>query len=149
MATVGPWICDVCHMEIRDISKCYVVWRYGEAEGYHDFNIIHQRPLCDNRPEYTVSLPVTDFLGPDGLAHLLSFLSEGPVRNLNPGASSPMPLSDPDGFVDFIRRVQTPGYEYARCRYHDSDVRASYAGATEFHPYTQAAIKKLLAAESE
>ena len=137
---VGPWLCDHCGEVIDDVGRGYVLWdrRDRGPEGYR---IIHQG-RCDDRT-YRSSMPLESFLGPDGLTYLLSFLSLGPLRRAMGDESTPE-VRDIDAFVDFVRRVQIPGYEQVRDRYRDPDVVARLADANEHYPYTQEAISVLL-----
>lgn len=80
---------------------------------------------------YLSSMDLQHFLGPDGLALLLSWLSVGPLKG---GGSGPC-VADLDEFVDFVRRVQTPYYEEARPHFGDEHTYYWLGDANEYHPY--------------
>lgn len=140
MARLGPWICDHCGDTIENPADGYVLWDRRQA-GPEGYRIIHQG-RCDDS-SYRSSMPLESFLGADGLTYLLSFLSVGPIRRAL-GDQSSSAVRDIDSFVDFVRRVQIPGYEQARPHYADPDVQARYSDATEHFPYRQEAIDELL-----
>lgn len=89
-------------------------------------------------------MPLASFLGPDGLSYALSFLSVGPLLLSERGGATSSPVRDADAYVDFVRRVQIPGYEQARARYRDSDVQEDYSDANESLPYRQDTITRIL-----
>jgi hypothetical protein len=89
------------------------------------------------------TLELHDVLGPDGLAHLLYFLSIGPLK-INAGSHTVPRIADMDQFVDIVRRLQTPHYEEARRYFGASEVRDEYADSNEVGPYTQYALKRII-----
>jgi hypothetical protein len=105
----------------------------------HGFRIIHQARCDDDR--YRMSQELAGFLGPDGLVNVLSYLSVGPVMVARP--TRPL-VKDWDNFVDFVRRVQVPGYEQARQLYGLAEVRERFSDAHEYAPYVQEEIEALL-----
>ena len=132
--------CDVCGEPINDIGRGYVIWKTDKADHYreHDFKIIHQKD-CDLK-DHASSTALSDMLGPDGLAKLLSFLSYGPLRD----GSQQRPPKDMDEFVDLVRRLQSPHYEEARRRFGEDDVQADYADANEVYPYMQERLQAII-----
>ena len=85
-----------------------------------------------------------EFLGDKGLAYTLSFLSAGPVQSALGGAPQ-CEISDFDGFVDFLRRVQTPYYEEARRHFRDPDLLDDFADANEVLPYLPDELQRIAA----
>lgn len=75
------WVCDVCGEVIEKPEDGYVVWNDDDEFRYFDFTVIHQG-RCDN-DRLPNSLPVTEFLGEQGITVLMSKLSLGPVINRN------------------------------------------------------------------
>ena len=140
MVRVGPWECDQCGASIDDAGAGYVLWdrRDGGPEGYR---IIH-RGQCDDK-SYRSSMPLDSFLGPDGLNSLLGFLSIGPIKRALGEAGKPA-VRDMDAFVDFVRRVQIPGYEQVRQHFGDPDILDRFADATETYPYRLEVIDDVL-----
>src|SRR6478736_5864673 len=108
------WYCDTCHEEITDTTAALLAWKDMRTEGggYQsgDFRIVHKGKKCDY-DNSMATLELSDMLGPDGLAHLLYFLSIGPLKGPTRPESR---IVDMDQFVDIIRRLQTPRYEEAR-----------------------------------
>ena len=144
MASLGPWYCDQCGQTIddasgRDVGSGYVLWH--PRGGDENYRIVH-KVRCDD-DTYPSSAPLENFLGPDGLVRLTSFLSLGPIMGAL-GQRRTSGVEDLDGFVDFVRRVQVPGYEEARRRYDDPDVIQRFSDATETYPYLQEAIRALM-----
>ncbi|NNN07924.1 MAG: hypothetical protein HKL85_01870 [Acidimicrobiaceae bacterium] len=146
----GPWICDMCGGEIdnagvvrgEDPGKGYVIWQ-EDAGVARNFKIIHQG-RCDN-DQFELSVALDRFLGDDGLAYLLSFLSLGPVilRGAPEMRNNPR-VADLDEFVDLIRRLHTPGYEQSRRHYRDDTVLDDLEGANEAFPYSSDGIRAVL-----
>lgn len=129
------WVCDTCAEPIRDAKDGYVIWDWIEVSGQTaNFRIIHSAPCTSRalgREDASAHLPT--LLGPDGLSFLLSFLSYGTLMG---PSSTDTKVPNLDEFVDFVRRVQTSYYEQARRRFQDADVVDTFAGSTQFAPYT-------------
>src|SRR5262249_32907976 len=105
------WTCDVCGDVIERVEEGYVVWKSDGAKAA-DFKIIHQGKCDHERDDHNASAALADFLGDNGLAYILSFLSAGPVQSAL-GRRPHCEITDFDEFVDFFRRVQLPYYEEA------------------------------------
>jgi hypothetical protein len=105
----------------------------------YDFKIVHKTMdawRCWDRADaagYRSSYELGECLGIDGLTTLLSWLSEGPVDDS--GHHDVVP-EDLDGYVDLVRRLQTPFYEEARRKFRNSEVRQELAGVNPIYPYT-------------
>lgn len=136
------WRCDVCGELIEGIDRGYVIWRgTSKSGGPYEFKIIHQAKCDDN--SYTSSGALNDFVGADGLAKLLSFLSVGPLKTAQ--GQSTRVVGDLDELVDFIRRVQTPYYEEARQRFSEEKVLEHFSDSNEVAPYLQSRLKSIAA----
>ena len=137
------WYCDTCHDEITDPRDALLAWKDAVTEdGFKssDFRIVHKGKKCDY-DNSMATLELADMLGPDGLAHLLYFLSIGPLK----GPSRPeVRIVNMDQFVDIIRRLQTPRYEEARRYFSTSEVREEFADANEILPYTQQGLAAII-----
>lgn len=129
------WHCDVCGDTV-DVEKGYVIWRSSDRVRW-DFKIIH-KVICDDK-SHGSSLPLSYFLGPDGLIRLTSFLSYGEyhLRGLEPDASGGATVRDMDEFVVLLRRLQIPFYEEARRRFDDVEFQQDVDGASEVRVYGQ------------
>ncbi|AMY56499.1 hypothetical protein A3L23_05201 (plasmid) [Rhodococcoides fascians D188] len=132
------WKCDSCGDAIVEPAKALVVARYDRDRHPFGWLIVHKGD-CDPAG-YMFNVELTSFLGAEGLAHLLAFLSAGPLKG--GGASR---IADFDGFVDLVRRVQTPYYEEARPRFDDEDVHDRYDDANEYFPYLPKQLQKIAA----
>ncbi|MDG4760484.1 hypothetical protein [Micromonospora sp. WMMD710] len=142
VAVTRTWICDSCGDGITDPGMALVVWRSGPE--YRDFLIVHKSVGgrdCD--PEagagYTGNLELKFFLGLEGLTRLLGWLSAGPIRNV-PDSNR---VSDMDGFVDLVRRVQIPWYEQARSRFRDEQTHHWLGDANEYYPYQPDVLQRI------
>lgn len=127
----STWSCDVCGDQIEDPGLGLLAWREvgGWDEGNPPFkaeflvvhkNLATRERRCDpgNRRGYTESLELDSYLGDEGRARLLSYLSLGPIYNRQVQDPRPTILDFP-AFVDLFHRFQTPWYEEAR-RYFDT-----------------------------
>lgn len=144
MTQPTEWICDTCAEPVKDPTMSLVVWRHDDDRGDRDFKLVH-KGACDPDPEgreYMASLDLKVFLGDDGLAMLLSWLADGPLHGAGRRGSRIAPEAL-YGFVDLVRRVQTPGYEQARARFRDQDVQHVLAGANEYLPYLPSTLERI------
>ena len=135
------WICDICG-NVVEKADAYVIWRQDEHFNGFDFKIIHTT-TCDRRTEYPLSMQLSAFLGHDGLAVLLANLSAGPIK-AHFGDKSGCSIKDMNGFVDFVRRVQTPYYEEARRCFGDPEVLDLHANDNEVAPYLPENLKAMI-----
>lgn len=123
MAINPPWTCDQCGKPILSIEDGWVEWLNGsDAEHWegtlHNLRLVHHRsasPYADRKnacyhdedhwraaKKYTVSdLPLSEFVGADGLVTLLSFLAE-------------KRFSEPSEVLELVKRLHVPNYEAAR-----------------------------------
>lgn len=142
--TVGPWYCDTCGDPTITAEDGFVIWKIGSegTDSGRDFKIIHQF-RCDQK-EYLFSLPLEDFLGLDGLTMLLSFLSNGPLKLGGDLTGNSRGVHSTDEFIDFVRRLQIPGYEAARQRFRDIQIRERFSDANEYIPYQQRQLMSII-----
>ncbi len=132
-APLARWYCDVCGEPIETVKEGYVIWGSNAAGQDQGFKIIHQG-RCDDK-SHPSSGALDTFLGLDGQANLLSFLSYGALKQAMGTKMSQPGVADMDEFVDFFRRLQTPRYEEARRHFKDPDVMDGYADANQVLPY--------------
>jgi hypothetical protein len=129
----------VCGQKVG-IDDGYVVWDSDPTERVHPFQIIH-RGRCD-RDDRPSSMSIDYFLGPNGLVVLTSMLSYGVVHTSGGRDSTPIP-PEPNQFVDFMRRVQVPGYEEAREFLQSEEARDRFSDASEVFPYLQSTLRNI------
>lgn len=141
MKPLKQWICDVCGEVIKTPEEGYVIWQHDKNHQEYDFKVIH-KTRCDD-DKYPSSLAVEDFLGQDGLAYLLSFLSIGPIKK-NIGQKGGGTVKSLDEFVDFFRRMQVPYYEEARTKFNDPDVLENLADSNEVYPYLPGNLQNII-----
>lgn len=144
----GTWRCDVCGEDVDadpDGNEGYVVWAGAREPGAGEIRIIH-KVRCDISTRLTHSLPLTDFLGPDGLAKLLSMIAWGPVHEDEDDVPErPLQRRLPlNTWADFVRRVQIPGYEEVRPDYLNGTYRRHAPDASESYPYLQSSIASFI-----
>jgi hypothetical protein len=136
------WTCDTCGEEVT-LEEGFMVWARQEL-GEGDFRLIHRYRCDPGNAVYTFSQSLSDFVGPDGLSYLMTFLGLGPIK-LALGERRDAPLvSSLDEFVDVVRRVHVPGYDQLRFVYTQPDVLAEFGSWDEGSPYQQAVIDELL-----
>ena len=137
--TPDKWYCDSCGGGITDPNMSLMTWRENDDRRGYDYRLVHKNSgdgTCDpgSKRGYGSSLEVSNVLGPDGLSELLSHLSLGPL--ITSTGESLCRVADMDGYVDIIRRLETPYYEEARRHYGCEAVQQYYVGANETLPYT-------------
>jgi hypothetical protein len=155
MEPLTTWLCDTCHEPITaEPNDGMVVWktrRSGpeEEDGneYYGFMIVHKTISSDPAPRrcdpgdregYLGSLDLPKFLGPEGLAMLLSWLSPGPVKGYDYCRVASL-----DEFTDLVRRVQTPWYEQARPHFGDELTQHWLGDANEYYPYLPETLRRI------
>lgn len=140
MTATPPWTCDTCGQPITAIEDGWVEWLSRPLPGDeykrhdHSLRLVHQRHASPRnnteracyhnedqwyqRDKSMVSdLPLSSFLGPDGLMILLEFASDRRFEL--------------DDLIEMIKRLHIPGYDQAR----NSFDAAIYDGA--FEPNTK------------
>lgn len=138
MNTTAVWFCDTCDKPIEDATKGNLIWLVGASLEKTDFQIVHKGACDRNRDASSWELGHT--LGLEGQAFLLSFLSDGALRQERGRRT----VSDMDAFIDLYRRLQTPGYEEARRYFDEPEVREHYSDSHEFAPYTPEGIARII-----
>ncbi|HHA2867180.1 TPA: hypothetical protein ACOFCH_000055 [Stenotrophomonas maltophilia] len=124
MAVDAPWTCDQCGHPILSVDDGWVEWLNGRngpddiQRSAHHLRLVHHRhasPNADRKSacyhdedqwfaakRYTVAdLPLSSFVGPDGLITLLSFLAD-------------KRFSEESEVLELIKRLHVPNYEAAR-----------------------------------
>lgn len=139
---LSVWHCDVCGDQIASVSDGYVIWKTDDDLRAHSFKVIH-KARCDKNDHFA-SAALEDFVGDDGVAYLMSFLSIGPLKKRK-DAPDYCGVASMDEFVDLFRRVQTPYYEEARANFRDPDVREEFSDANEYYPYLPNVLKRIAA----
>jgi hypothetical protein len=128
------WKCDTCGDDITDVGKALVIWRTDDDRRGYDFRIVHKNlggRRCDPEADrgFVLHTELSSFLGPEGLAYALSLLSPGPIM-----CDAYLRVADFNGFVDLVRRTQTPWYEEARPFWDTEHTRHWLADANEVYP---------------
>lgn len=145
-APLTVWKCDTCGDDITDPSTGIVTYRRDDERRASDFRIVHKnipgtRRRCD--PEaaegFIDSTELSSLLGANGLADLLSLLSAGPFSGLR----GVVRVADFDGYVDLVRRVQTPWYEEARPFCSTEHTRELIGGANYTYPYLPDTLERI------
>ncbi len=132
------WYCDVCGNPIEHLKDGYLIWSAeGPSFKDHSFRIVHHSRCA--LQDHTHAAPLSDFVGVDGLAHLLGLVSLGALRR-----SSMMGVKDMNEWVDLVRRLHTPHYEEARRRFDDEELRDQYSRSTSAAPYLQRSLLSML-----
>lgn len=116
----GPWICDKCGELITSVEDGWVQWLSIQGEdGYHSegLQLVHSSRAAKhenrNRCIYdaqvvwrekdatTADSQLRDFIGPNGLMQLLSFIDNRRFKNRSE-------------VVEMIKRIYIPGYDQVR-----------------------------------
>lgn len=136
------WFCDSCDDPITDLDASLLTWDSDEGGRATEFRIVHKNMDgrdCDD-PRFSSSTELSNYVGPAGLAALLSFLSAGPLI----GKLDSFPIvANFDQFVDVVRRLHTPWYEEARRRFQEESVREALGDASETLPYLPEVLKRV------
>lgn len=105
------WHCDSCSRLITSVNDGWVEWLAAEdnngATTLHGLRLVHRgycrydtRTVFRNHRSVVEGLCLERFIGPDGLALLLSLIAAGEL-----------PMLD---VIELAKRVQVPGYEVVR-----------------------------------
>lgn len=136
------WYCDVCGKPINDVNEVLLIWKSDKNMKDYDFKFVHkatnEKRGCDME-SYPSNMHLSEFLGLDGMAYLMSFLSHGNAIRKNGNS-----IKNLDEFIDVIRRIQTPYYEEARRYFHTEKTQRLIEGCNEYYPYTQNILKKII-----
>jgi hypothetical protein len=110
---MSTWICDSCGTEILCADDGWVEWIKLPNKSGRNLRLVHgpgagpgMKCRFDSKEEYKkdngtlADLPLTEFLGPDGLIKLLVMIEE---------KEPPLTM-----VLEMIKRLHIPGYEHAR-----------------------------------
>lgn len=161
MEPLKQWICDTCGELIESPEDGFVEWLSPMEEGVREFRIVHHAPKspywegrgrgrdCYHHTKHPNrrDLHLEDFIGPDGLVLLLSFLDVGDV--LDPDFEHPPKVGDMRNFIETFRRLQLPGYEEARRYFREASNSGDFDGANELTPYLQDKMRNIIADHGE
>lgn len=140
MGHFDEFYCDMCGETVA-AKDAYVVWKSNGLQA-RNFKIIHQK-ICDDK-SFMGSESLGKFLGVDGLAYLLTFLSCGRIIEISgKGSFCKIENDDMEEFVDFFRRVQSPFYEKARRRFNNTNILDSLSDANQMYPYQSKILKEI------
>lgn len=137
------WRCDSCGDDITSTTRSLVTWQRDDNHRGFDFRIVHKNMddyTCDPGADrgFLENTELQNFLGAEGLAYALSLLSPGPLMG---GAD--VRVLDFNGFVDLVRRTQTPWYEQARSKWDTEQTRDWFTDANQVYPYQPAVLKRI------
>jgi len=118
--TTNTWICDTCGLIVEKPEDGWIEWIsfVGKKPG-RDLRLVHHKPSSPRggeagcqfvqsfeyaKDEGLISdLPLSHFIGPDGLMQLLAMIVDQAV-----------PVSE---ILEMIKRIHIPGYEHARLHF--------------------------------
>ncbi|HKT29160.1 hypothetical protein [Dyella sp.] len=122
---IDSWRCDTCGKQVS-VQEGYVIWNSNGPD--RDFRIIH-KSRCDDK-DLSSSMALSDLVGADGIATLLSFLTVGSLAYVPDGLSGDKEINLTD-FADLFRRLHVPNYERARRHFGDPRIRDFVGGWNE------------------
>ncbi len=145
------FICDRCDEIINNPAEGYVEWRVDQEghKAYH-YKIVHQYTFSNLKESHEgcyfhtwpkADMPLSDFLGIEGMAELLSFLDGGKYHS--PGKTHTK-VADMREFVEFARRLTLPYYEEARLYLSQAVHNGFIGGANEVALYLPATLKSVI-----
>lgn len=139
------WYCDKCG-EIVTEEEGYIEWfSESAAKGRpqaSEFKIVHNKSQCKiHSDKLQNTLPITSFLGPDGLVRLFSFLDIGPIVDKENSGSK---IKNMREFVELMRRLHIPHYEEARFNLENAFNDGSLGTPSEIYIYSQEALKYII-----
>jgi hypothetical protein len=135
--------CDECGELIKSPKDGWLEWLIStssDGRKLHGFRIVHHAPASPRKQhnghcQYPSHFLIGDmhlehFLGPDGLANLLSMFER--------------PFEDQQEFVEIIRRLHIPYYEEARLYWQIAKDDGFFDEANEYWPYLQDNLKTVI-----
>lgn len=153
--TLSTWTCDLCSGEITNPENGLLIWK--ESGGWDNGNppikadllVVHKNlpdslRRCDPGTEngYYESLELSAYLGDEGRAWLLSYLSLGPIHTIQ--IENPRPtITDFAQYVDLFHRFQTPWYEEARSYLHTAASAEVLGGIGPAAAYVPATLREI------
>lgn len=136
---IRTWRCDNCGGAVS-VDDGYVIWNSRGKN--RDFRIVHQSK-CDDK-SLDSSMALSEFVGVDGIASLLSLLTVGPLAHVPEGGSPDKDISLSD-FADLFRRLHVPHYERARQYFDDPRVIEFVGGWNERAMYMPGELAEIAA----
>ncbi|MGQ5255090.1 hypothetical protein [Xanthomonas arboricola] len=149
-----PWTCDQCGKPILSVEDGWVEWLNGDIKDGWEGTSQHLRlvHIVSASPEkgrlkhacyhntdywfkekrYTVAdLPLSEFVGPDGLITLLAFLAD-------------KRFSDQSEVLELIKRLHVPNYEAARHHFEAAIAHGVFEPRTAPSYYDQEEMRAVL-----
>lgn len=149
---LAQWVCDTCGEVIESPEDGWLEWISDDDMKASGFRIVHHLPASPRKkthPEdgcyqysgnsYGSDSHLSEFIGEDGLAHLLTFLDWGHV---DPRGGPRVRRSDE--LAELFRRVMLPHYEEARLYWSEATNAGEFADANQVSPYTQETLKQII-----
>ena len=151
MKPLQEWVCDFCGNVIRGAENGFFEWVEDNGKA-HSFQIVHHGPASPNHPsgdcyhhtdkDGRKDLPLSEFIPPDGLAALYSFLDVGPYHD--PHQKYSLGIQDVREYTEILRRLTIPHYEEARLYWNNAKHNGFFDGANEVSIYEQTTLKRLI-----
>lgn len=153
MQPLEQWICDRCDVLIANVDDGWLEWiSDSQNRKSHSFKIVHHISASPRRPNrdcyhYSGRRDRADnhlihFVGPAGLANLLSFIDMGPY--LDPDGENVPRVSDLREFTELARRLFLPYYEEARLYWPLAVEDGYFLGVNEVSMYLPDTLKSLV-----
>ncbi|MBB4127365.1 hypothetical protein GGR77_002679 [Xanthomonas translucens] len=150
MKVSPPWTCDQCGRPINSVEDGWVEWLQRQVTPeqwqshslrlvhFHTASPFHDAGGCQHNERAWFArdksiigdLPLSSFLGPDGLMTLLEFSSD---RRF-----------DFDVLIELIKRLHIPGYEQARNSFNSAISDGAFEPNTKPGFYSQSNIEDTL-----
>lgn len=145
------WICDECGEVIQGAENGYLEFLSDQDHRPFEIRLVHTVPASprqrgDGCFAHTEDLrrgdvPLIDFVGPDGLVHLLSLIDYGPVLQ---GPGELRPGVRDSSWTEAVRRLHVPHYEDARQYFASAKANGEYADHNEYSPYRQECLQRVI-----
>jgi len=152
------WICDTCREVIASPADGALEWLEDDDGRPYDFRIVHHLPASPRRetkPDLgcyghsrnpgSSQETLRDFVGPDGLAHLLMFIDIGQIDPDNVGPHA----KDAREVAELMRRTQVQHYEEARQYWREAEKDGLFSDANQISPYKQDTLKDIITRYAE
>lgn len=149
MEPLKQWVCDVCGQVIENNEDAYVVWGRDESGKIDKMRIVHKNYRLDDGTKtgcdrdqitYNESLPISNFLGAEGVAQLLALVDPG-CYHVEDYVDR---IADVRLFVEMFRRFQIPYYEEARFYLARARADGFLGGVNEVAMYVPSTLKEVI-----
>lgn len=149
MEPLKQWVCDVCGHVIENNEDAYVVWGRDKSGKINKMRIVHKNYRLDDGTKtgcdwdqitYNESLPISCFLGAEGIAQLLALIDPG-CFHVEDYADR---IADVRLFVEMFRRFQIPYYEEARFYLSRARADGFLWDSNEVDMYLPSTLKKVI-----